>query len=295
MKVHCLYRDFFLFLRALDLEPDVWGAFERYYFDRNRGFLSTVWFDYQGFTRDNIRERVERIRKKDYADLESGLKLYDIEQETRNVLTHCKSLLHDPRQCNVFLFIGFFSPDAFVLRYGDDIVICIGLERFHSFKSFPVLLSHEYFHYVLKRRCIDGSGFGLSGSGSAGSTRAVASRGAPAASSDSIVSLVDEGLCVHFSRKAYPGRAEHEYCFVTRERLGRLEAEYQSIVERVRRGDIDPQLLFTSHQRAFPGRAGYYVGYRMVADYAGIDDLDDPEQLLAARERIVLDFTVRTN
>lgn len=283
MKVHCLYRDFFLFLRALDLERDPWHAFQRYYFEPHRDFLSTVWFEHQGFTRKNIRERVAAVKKKDYAHLENALKLFDIEEETRTVIMHCKRVYYHPGQCNVYLFIGFFSPDAFVLLQGGDAVICVGLERFRDFSRYPLLMAHEYFHYVQKKTD--------RGEPCVGSAREM--RGSPAVTNPEAVldSLIEEGLCVYFSRLAYPRRKEHEHCFLSEQRHRQLEEEFPDIVGRLRSANMSLDQLFTSHQEKLPGRAGYYLGYRLVADFAEKTGARDLDTLLSSRRRIVLDFT----
>jgi hypothetical protein len=273
MKVHCPYRDFFLFLRVLDLEGDPWRAFRRYYFDPHREFLSAVWFDHQGFTRKQIRERAAAIRKSHYAHLESALKLFDIEEETRAAIMHCKRVYYHPGRCNVYLFIGFFSPDAFVLRHGGEAVICVGLERFRDFSRYPLLLAHEYFHYVQKQEELPPAA-----SSALERQRAV------------LDALVEEGLCVYFSMLAYPGGKEHEYCFLSEQRRRELDERFPDIHELFMREKPDLQQLFTSHQEKFPGRSGYYLGYRLVSAYAERTGTRDPGALLRSRRGIVLDF-----
>jgi hypothetical protein len=266
MKAHCLYRDFFIFLRMMELEKSPWTAFRRYYYGRHRDFLTSLWHGYQGFTELNIRERAEAIRKGDYADLEEALKLYDIEEETRNAILHCKRIYFDPDQCHVFLYIGFFSPDAFVFKYGQDFVIAVGLERFHDFRNYPVLLAHEYFHYVQDR---------LTGR----------------QPSDLAESLVSEGLSVCFSMLAYPSRKEHVYFFLTENNCRYLDGHYSDILKNLKSTD-GREKLFGPMPGPYPGRAGYFVGYRIVSDYLG-EDTRDAASLLAQRERIILDFKSR--
>lgn len=280
MKAHCLYRDFFLFLRALDLERDHWRPFQRYYFQPHRAFLSTVWFDHQGFTLRNIRERVADVRKNHYTPLEDALKLFDIEEQTRSILMHCKRVYYHPAQCNVYLFIGFFSPDAFVLEYGGEPVICVGLERFRDFSHYPVLLAHEYFHYLQKTKDREKESADGGGSGAARKTKPEAV----------LHALVGEGLCVYFSRLAYPGRKEHEYCFLSAQRYREMEEQYPSIVRLLQSEKTELEQLFTSHQERFPGRAGYYLGSRLVDDFVRRTGTSDLDSLLNSRRRIVLDF-----
>lgn len=303
MKVHCLYRDFFVFLRALDLERDHWRAFKRYYFDLHRDFLSAVWFGHQGFTRRQIRERVAAVRKNDYAHLESALKLFDIEEETRTAIMHCKRVFYHPGRCQVYLFIGFFSPDAFVLRYGGEAVICVGLERFRDFSRYPLLLAHEYFHYVQKQEAwkqdvptqempvqdvwkqgLEKQPVPPSGGRQPGSPSGLEKQRAV------LEALVEEGLCVYFSMRAYPERKVHEHCFLSEQRRRELDERFPDIHELFLREKPDLQQLFTSHQERFPGRSGYYLGYRLVTAYAECTGTRDPGALLRSRRKIVLDF-----
>jgi hypothetical protein len=250
----------------MDLEKSTWSAFRRYYYNQHRDFLTSLWQDYQGFTERNIRERVGDIKKEDYADLEEALKLYDVEEETRNTVLHCKTIYYDPDQCNVYLYIGFFSPDAFVFKYGEDFVICVGLERFHDFRDYPVLLAHEYFHYVQNR---------LTGRQPA----------------DLAESLVSEGLCVYFSKMAYPSRKEHVYFFLTENNCRYLDSHYPDILKNLKSTDGRERLFGPMHG-PYPGRAGYFVGYRIVSEYLG-GEVRDAGSLLEARERIILDFKSR--
>ncbi len=251
LKVHCLYRDFFLFLRMISLEKDIWTAFRRHYFDKHRDFLKEVWFSYQKYTPKNIRERVTDIKREDYAAIESELKIFDIEENTREIILHCKGMLHDPDPCNVYLFIGFFSPDGFVILYNGEHVICVGLERFRNFKNYDVLLSHEYYHYILNKQC-------------------------PRRRESLRNDLVREGLCIYFSKIAFPGRKEHLYLFLNEEQFSGLERNAGALMSKVKGGRLRREELFGSHSRQFPPRAGYYLGYRLVKDFierTGIDDI----------------------
>lgn len=49
------------------------------------------------------------------------------------------------------MFVGFFSPDGFVMNYNKKPVICFGLERFKDFELLKNLFVHEYAHFLLNR------------------------------------------------------------------------------------------------------------------------------------------------
>jgi hypothetical protein len=265
VKIHCLYRDFFLFLRMINLEGDRWSAFKRYYFGKHRGFLSHVWYEYQSFTPANIRERVGSLRKEDYAHIENELKIFDIEEQAREVVQHCKDLLHEPDPCDVYIFIGFFSPDGFVTRYRGRHVICIGLERFYSFRDFDILLSHEYCHYILNKR----------GEADDGNT---------------LKRTIREGIAVYFSRSAYPGRGDERYLFLSRERVDRLRDMYDELLKDIRKGVLNGAQLFGPESGDLPPRAGYYIGYRLVDDFVRKTGVHDMQFLIKEENQILMDF-----
>jgi len=268
MKIHCMYRDFFVFLRMINLEKDTWRAFKRYYYDKHSDFLSHLWHSYQCYTTRNIRERVRMIKKDDYADIENLLKIYDIEEKTHEVLMHCKRIYFDHSRCNVYILIGFFSPDAFVLWYKGRFVICVGLERFHDFKNYDILLAHEYFHYIQNK--IHGP---ISG--------------------HLVLQLIREGISVHFSRIAYPGRKEHEYLFLTEQALAGAKESYETIREKLRQKSISREQLFSAASGELTPRSGYYVGYRLVSEFiAGAED-KGPSALLGKEEQILMDIRER--
>jgi len=265
VKIHCLYRDFFLFLRMVNLESDSWAAFKHYYFEKHRDFLSHVWYEFQKYSPGNIRERVAMLKKEDYAQIENELKLFDIEEHTREVVQHCKDLLHDPDPCNVYLFIGFFSPDGFVTRYHGSHVVCIGLERFSTFRDFNILLSHEYCHHILNKRGGE-------------CEESLARR------------VVREGMAVYFSKIAYPGKAEERYLFMKEERVHWLGDKYESILEKIRKGELKPGDLFGPQSEILPPRTGYYVGYRLVDDFVRRTGVSDIQFLIKDENKILMDF-----
>ena len=249
----------------VNLESDRWGAFRSYYFDKHREFLSNVWYDYQKYTPRNIRERVDMLKKEDYAQIEGELKLVDIEEKTREIIQHCKDLLHDPDSCHIYLFIGFFSPDGFVMRYRGNYVVCIGLERFRHFKNFDILLSHEYCHYILNKQGGNGG--------------------------DSLArKLIREGIAVYFSRTAYPGRDEESYFFLKRERLQYLKENFKPIVEKIREGKLEGEDLFGPRSKTLPPRTGYFVGARLVEDFIKKTGITDINFLLRDENQIFMDF-----
>ena len=248
MKIHCLYRDFFLFLKAIEIEESKWHCFKEYYFSKYRDFLSIVWYKLQGFTQKNIKERVNSIRKEDYSDLEAGLKVYDIEDNTRKIIDSCRKILYFPEICNIYLFIGFFSPDAFVFKFGKKFVIAVGLERFHDFRNYPVLLAHEYCHYVQDMMLGE-------------SQKSVKDR------------ILREGISIYFSSLVYPNKKPWEYLFIDREKYYQLEEKYSYYIDILKHGGFENKDIFhgITHvdNDSFYPRIGYFIGYKLIKDFVG--------------------------
>lgn len=290
MAVYCLYPDFFAFLDTLSAEREDekrrWESFERMYLGRHRDVLSTLWFECQTYSGENIRERVRAIRGGDYGELRSALDQYDLPGSTDAILERCAGLAGSA-PADVYLLIGFFSPDAFVADFMGTPSICVGLERFRTFRHYPVLLSHEYCHLLLARQR-DVAGVG------------VADR------------AVREGLAVYFSRLAFPGEREHSYLFMKERTFRELLARYpgtKEIVEELRRCREDGNDLFhgqwgTSSPRGIvspgawvpddlPPRAGYFFGYILVREYVERTGLRGPDELIGRCADISVDLGFR--
>jgi hypothetical protein len=263
--IYCLYKDFFNFLKLMNTEENRWKSFEHQYYGKHREFLSHIWFNFQGYTERNIRERVELIKPGDYSGLESGLIYYDIESTTRLTISRCEKFLSHAGICDVYLFIGFFSPDAFVAPYRDTHVICVGLERFQGFTHYPLLIAHEFCHYVLNE---------IYGPGS----RGIASR------------LVREGICVYFSKLVFPGKKENQYLFMKEKKYHDLVREYPNILEKLLKEEDNIGDIFHARYDALPSRAGYFIGYTIVNDYIKRTGNSDIAYLLDHQDSIFMDL-----
>jgi hypothetical protein len=263
--IFSLYRDFFCFTRSMQDRGDTWRLFVRHYYGKHRDFLSRVWFDAQGFTEQNIMDRVKHIKPGDYAWLQGALELYDLERSSADTLSRCEELFSEGGHCDIYLFIGFFSPDAFVIEYHGDSVICVGLERYRRFRHYPLLLAHEFLHCVINRRFGQGNG-------------GLRSR------------LVREGLAVYFSKLAVPGRRENEYLFLRTGAYNDLKKEERAIREKLRKEGELVGDIFHGQNRELPNRTGYYIGYRMVEDFIQRTGETDLARLLDHSDRISMDF-----
>jgi len=230
----------------MEIEESKWNSFKKYYFSKYKDFLSIVWYKLQGYTSKNIKERVNSIKKDDYSDLEAELKLYDIEDNTRKIINDCREVLYFPEVCNLYLFIGFFSPDAFVFKFKNHFVIAVGLERFHNFDNYAVLLAHEYCHYIQNMLIGEGKGN-------------IKDR------------ILREGISVYFSEIVYPDKKPWEYLFISRKKYYELQERYEYYLKMLNSGEFKNIDLFhgiiNDPNVVFYPRAGYYIGYRLVKDY----------------------------
>lgn len=271
MKIHCLYRDFFLFLKMMNLDKDRWRSFKRLYYEKHRNFLSRVWIEYQGFSVKDIRNFVLSIKKKNYEKIENLLKVYDIEESTKETILRCKNLLHYPDICNIYLFIGFESPATFILRYRKTPVICVAIERaleralgqsigqLASFRLYPVLLSHRFCHYTQRIRKGESDGTVLG-------------------------KLIREGIAVYFARQAYPGYDDPVYSFLPEDAYSYLEAHREEIYKKALRGGKSFDLFSFGTDSIC--HAASYIGYWILKDYILNTGEERVEKLIESEDRI---------
>jgi hypothetical protein len=260
LTAHCLYRDFFLFLKMMNLERDRWKTFRRLYYEKHREFLSRVWIGYHGLTVKSIRKRVLSIEKEDYEKIESLLKVYDIEENTKEVILHCRDLLHYPDFCNIYLFIGFMGPATCILRYRSSPVICIALEQFEHFRFYPVVLSRRFCHYIQWIR-----------------------RGEP--DGGVLERLIREGLAVFFSRQAFPGFDDTVYLSLSEDAHRYLEDHQEEVYNRVLRGGHDFD-IFSFGEAPDSFHAAPYFGYTILLDYIRQTGEKRTERLIESMDRI---------
>lgn len=242
MKINCLYRDFFIFLNAIHMDKNKWRAFRDYYYFKHKEFLDNFWFNYQGYTPHNIRERVRDIKPSDYSHLEEAVKLYDLEEATRESILRSGNVFPLKDKCKVYIFIGFFSPDMCVVRFGNDYVICVGLERFRKFTDYPLMIAHEYCHLVLNRLYGDEN-------------------------KNPLRRIIKEGISIYFSKEVYPGLPDYRYLFMHRSDYNTLSSNigqyfYEAISHAKKGGDI-----FHGNAEGFPHRVGYFIGYLVIGRY----------------------------
>lgn len=224
MPIHFLYKDFFRFIEAFDRGEDAFSAFEEYYFKPHERFLSAYWKHFKHFDKELIEKRVRVIKKGDYALIESILMVEKPEELCRKALKRCLETAEafgaeGVPEPDIYLFIGFFSADGVTLMLDDVPVIGFGLERYKSLREMPILIAHEFSHYLEKIK----PGFFR--------TKKTYEKGTLGEF------LLSEGLAFHFSMKAFPERRVMEHLFLRRDVYNWCVEEEERLMK-----EIEPML-----------------------------------------------------
>jgi len=249
MAIFPLYRDFFRFLEGMQADGDPWEIYEEVYLRPHRDFLRAYWTAFfPGIDVATLRDRVRRVRRGHYAVLEHLVAGNDIDGAAAGVIELCRRRLPAIPEPDVYLMVGFFSADGFLVVLRGRPVIGVGLERYRDMRPLDIILAHEYGHFA--RQMILGS-----------------SRQGAAERLDE--KLFSEGLSVHFSRQVFPGRSLGDHLLISRQRLNWCRENERILLELVRGrtgGDELIPALFGSGglPRGLPPRTGMYLGYRLV-------------------------------
>jgi len=235
MPVFPIYRDFLRFLEALSRGESPWRAYQKYYAGPHGNFLRACWKAF-GIDEEALRARVERIRRGDYGLLEGLLQVEAPEEIALLVLRRCFRLVPPPEEPEVYLTVGFFSPDAFVVKVDDKPKIGFGLERFQDFGLLGLLVAHEYAHWLRRM-----------------------SLGFPD-DENWRERLVSEGLAVLFSGQVFPELPPYRLLRLPRARWNWCLANEPLLWKRTASGTVFGEDL--------PPRAWTYVAYRLVQGFA---------------------------
>lgn len=278
MPLMSIYKDFLKFLDASASGEGLWENYDRLYFTPHRRFLSSYWRDCIGLELEELRERVQSIKLCHYSHLLSLLRSYDLEGSCLSTLEKCSRLLRWANEPTVYLMVGFFSPDGFVIPVGDRPVIGIGLERYRSFRNLPIILAHESCHYMQHIQSYQPDGCTVG------------------------EAMLREGTCIAFSRMVVPDRPLAEHLGMSRGRLNWMRANERLIWQ-----TIEPALNFTGRDaiqqhlygvphgpgrkdadgsrmttRLSSGRSGLYIGFRMAEELLNSLPVPDIRAILEA-------------
>jgi len=247
MAVKPLYLDFFEFLGRLGKE-DPWPAYERYYIQRHSDFFEAYWKTFNHFDSSQIAERVRRIKEEDYGQLRSLVQSQDPAPLTEEALSRCRTTLPLNPEPEVYLFVGFFSPDGETLEVSGRSAIAIGMERLKDFRDLPLLIAHEYCHCA---------------------QRSLLRNFLSAPERPLLSFIVAEGLSVLFTEVIYPELPLHRHLFLTPERLQWCQ-ENQEVLLELAGADLASEKLVPilfgpgDANAGLPPRTGYFLARQML-------------------------------
>ncbi len=270
LKIVPLYKQFFLFLEAIEKGATKWPSYWRLYYFPYRRFFEAYFSLFPLLDRQALIDRVEAVRPEHYSRLRFLLQDRAAEKILQAIHQRCFrfALPGDVLPVEVYLLIGFFSPVAFILRLGQKKVIVFGLERFRDLSLLDIFYVHEYAHLLLQRHDL----------------------AIPAEKKGSWFILA-EGLACWFSTQVLPERPLTDHLFLRRDRLNwcwqnearlrQLFTSYASQEEKIvyleQQGDASLGL---------PPRTLHFLGFKAVEEYARSQNLratvffSEPERLL---------------
>jgi len=249
MRIFSLYRDFFRFLDKISTHTDKWEAYRRYYFRLHREFLESFFSHFPLVDSLSLKERVGAIKKEHYGRLKSLISICPPEKTIEESNKECRRFFPPLKEPDIYLFIGFFSPDGFVMDFQGKPVICFGLERFKDFSLFKILYAHEYAHFLLNL-----------------------GRGEVPDGKRLKWLLISEGLATYFSSLVFPGCKLSDYFLFSRDRLNWCQ-ENESLLRDVyclARFSQEESLDFYfkgNPELNLPPRAAKYLGFLAVKRY----------------------------
>jgi hypothetical protein len=249
VKVHSLYKDFFQFLSRITSRSDKWALYNAHYYQIHKDFLETYFSHFSLIDFSNLKERVAAIRPEDYSQQKSLISVCPPEPIIKEAYERCARTIAPKEKPAVYLFIGFFSPDGFVMDFKGMPVICFGLERFKDFKLLKMLFAHEYTHYFLNL-----------------------SRGEVPEDKKYKWLLLSEGMGAYFSQLAFPEYKFSDHFLFRRDRLNWCQENEPYLRKIYCSGKYSsPQLIdFYKNGNAeldLPPRAGQYLGFLAVKSY----------------------------
>jgi hypothetical protein len=266
MAIFPLYRDFFRFLEAIETGQDPWPVYQDLYVRPHGDFFKAYWTTFfPHIDVGTLQDRIRRIRRGHYAILEDLIMENELDRKVAVTIGLCRKLLPEIPPPDVYLLVGFFSADGFIVWLGERPVIGIGLERYRDVRLLDIILAHEYCHYA--RHLALGT-----------------ERLSPSDRLDR--KLFSEGLSIHFSRQVFPRRPLCDHLLMSRRRLNWCQKNEEKLLaltrDRLHSDQLIPVLFGTgSVVDGIPPRAGMYLGYRLVEIVLGERGGPSFEKLLA--------------
>ena len=249
MRIYSLYSDFFKFLEKVTPSSEKWVDYYLSYYQPHQEFLESYFSHFPLIDFSTLKQRVGMIKKTDYAWLEDLIKFCPPENIIKEAYLKCKSIVFPKEEPEVYLFIGFFSPDGFIMDFREKPVICFGLERYRDFRLLRILFAHEYAHFLLNLN-----------------------KGEIPEEKKYKWILISEGICTYFSFLTFPGCRMQDHFLFSQDRLNwcqRNEGYLREIY--CSRKFSSPELIDFfikgNSELDLPPRSGKYLGFQAVKKY----------------------------
>lgn len=266
MKNFLLYRDFFIFLEKASSRSKKWKTYQAYYYRPYQEFLDKYFSHFPLLDSLSLKQKIEKVKVSDYSWLKSLISASPPEKIINQAYKRCIEIVLPRAEPEVYLFVGFFSPDGFVMDFKGKAVICFGLERFRDFRLLKIIFAHEYAHYLLN-------------------------------SSDGDIPeekrlkwlLISEGLGTYFSRLAFPNSRLSDHFLFERDRLNWCQANESYLREIYCSGKFSDQELTEFYVKGnpeldLPPRAGKYLGFQAVKGFLAQNKERDIGIILASKD-----------
>jgi len=250
LQVFLLYQEFFNFLEKIPSDPrqhsKKWPLFCGEYYHPNKAFLD-AYFSHSPLSDSAVlEERVKAVKAADYSWLKSLCAFLPPEKIIHEAYEECVNVVSPPEEPEIYLFIGFFSPDGFVMSFQGKPVIGFGLERFRDFRLLHVIFAHEYVHFLLNLMNAE----------------------VPEQKSLQWF-LVSEGLGTIFPSLVFPGLPLSDYFLFRGDRLNWCQANESRLKEIYCSGRFSPRELIDFYDKGnpemgLPPRAAKYLGFQAI-------------------------------
>jgi len=249
MKIFSLYQDFFKFLDEIGSQAELWKTYLSYYYRPHKKFLESYFSNFPLLDFSSLRQRVESIQVGHYSRLKNLISVCPPEEIIEEACEKCIGIFSPAKEPDVYLFIGFFSPDGFVMDFQGKPVICFGLERFKDFSLFKILFAHEYAHFLLNL-----------------------SRGEIPEGKRLKWLIVSEGIAVCFSSLVFPQNKLSDHFLFGRDRLNWCQENESLLREIYFSSQFSSIELIDFYFKGnpelnIPPRAARYLGYQAVRRY----------------------------
>ncbi len=237
MPIVPAYKDFFEFLEKKEEFSDSWELFLKIYVEPHKKFLLSLWKNQGWLNIENLKRRILKVSKNDYALLIMLTKFYDIEEQAQEVLTRCAKISKEPEP-QFYIFVDQGSPDGVVVKTEKKHYIPgVNIARWRDFYYLDVMIAHTFAHWTQEKA------------------------GLQKKTLKDLLFL--EGEAVIFSRKVLPEAPLHKLVFLPQESY-----------EKLRKKEVETALKIVPHlykpleeaARALAGEIEvmpwkYYMGY----------------------------------